>query len=111
MRMMQVNNGPTGNAKKEKRYENTQGVINMETQKILQKIVEERQRQIAKWGDQQHHDTIWYLILQEELGEIAKEVLENDEDGTRFYSLSNELIQAAAVIVAWVEDMTRHKEL
>ena len=82
----------------------------MKTPQVLEKIAQERQRQIEKWGDQEHHDTIWYLILNEELGEVAKEILENDEYGSRNAKFQAELIQAAAVIVAWIEDLTRHKD-
>jgi hypothetical protein len=67
---------------------------------IWQLIVAERQRQIAKWGKQVHANGTWLLILTEELGEASKSLLEEDR-----LSGAEELIQAAAVIVAWLEDM------
>ncbi len=69
-------------------------------EKIWQLIVAERQRQIAKWGKQVHANGSWLLILTEELGEASKALLEGDR-----LSGAEELIQAAAVIVAWLEDM------
>jgi NTP pyrophosphatase (non-canonical NTP hydrolase) len=74
------------------------------------KIVEERDRQDEKWGDQSHLPScVWQTILSEEIGEIAQECLsETFGDNPSVINkanenLRNELIQAAAVIVAWLE--------
>lgn len=64
----------------------------------LKAIAAERQRQDAKWGEQNHQPGQWMLILNEELGEVAKSILENDRAN---YLV--ELTQAAAVLVAWIE--------
>lgn len=86
----------------------------------------ERQAQLAKWGDQQHHDgtgrfgdretadlmrTIcqangpdednWRDILAEEIAEAFAET-----DPAR---LRAELIQAGAVIAAWIHDIDRRE--
>lgn len=61
-------------------------------------IIAERQRQDAKWGEQNHDAGKWSLILSEELGEVAKSQLE----GNRANYLT-ELVQAAAVLMAWLE--------
>ena len=65
--------------------------------RILNAILEERDRQDAKWGDQSHHpDEKWLAILVEEVGEMAKDLLEGKD-------WRGEAVQAAAVLVAWLE--------
>jgi NTP pyrophosphatase (non-canonical NTP hydrolase) len=43
---------------------------------ILAEIREERRRQDAKWGEQNHSPIEWCAILTEEVGEVSKEALE-----------------------------------
>lgn len=71
----------------------------MPTSKVVQLITAERQRQTAKWGKQGHTDGFWLIILLEELGEASRAMIECDH-----LSVVEELVQAAAVIVAWLED-------
>ena len=59
-------------------------------------IQAERGYQDKKWGKQEHSDEKWLAILVEEIGEIAKAVLENDDP-----ALLQEIIQSAAVLQAW----------
>lgn len=48
-------------------------------QKIVQDIISEIERQDNKWGmDRDNHPLVWLSILQEEVGELAKEI--NDAD-------------------------------
>lgn len=61
----------------------------------------ERIKQDAKWGIQDHDAKGWLPILTEEVGEAAKAMNENDP------GLREELIQVAAVAMAWVEAMDR----
>lgn len=61
-------------------------------------IRQERERQDEKWGEQNHLPSMWMLIAQEEMGEVAKAILERKPDEYR-----QELIQAAAVLTAWLE--------
>lgn len=69
------------------------------TKKVLIDVHQERVAQDVKWGDQsQHPDVLWNTILTEEMGEAANAVLEHDLEGLR-----EELIQIAAVAVAWAE--------
>lgn len=70
----------------------------------------ERDRQDAKWGaDRSQLDSIWLAILTEEVGESAEEVLAASWatgptlDAIRTHKLRSELIQVAAVAVAWIE--------
>jgi len=65
-------------------------------------IKAERKRQDAKWGEQNHDDLYWLGILMEEVGELAKSIIENDSvNGVE------ELIQSASVCVAWYEAINR----
>jgi hypothetical protein len=76
---------------------------------IYATIDEERARQASKWGgdhtwgvgDCSSHAvpaTVKAAVLTEECGEVARAVLERDND-----QLRRELVQVAAVAVAWLE--------
>lgn len=71
---------------------------------VFRAIKEERARQMELWGEQEHPSSWWLVILQEEIGEACQEML-------RGYAapkpLTDELIQAAAVLVAWLEHRFR----
>lgn len=69
----------------------------------LQDVMEERARQDAKWGVQNHADIYWLGILMEEVGEAAKEIIEDDR---RVYVM-HEVTQICAVALAWLECMAR----
>lgn len=105
---------------------------------ILQQVGQERARQDAKWGEQSHPDvspaetgqadwilaeeaeadaaravnednietgnTNWKDILDEEIHEAYVEAHKGDQ-----LALRNELIQSAAVALAWVEDIDRRE--
>lgn len=72
----------------------------MEQQEILELIKAERDRQDAKWGKNSHNPVVWYLIAQEEMGEVNKGLLKGDN----WNAVQREIIQLAAVCVAWLED-------
>jgi len=70
--------------------------------KVFDLINAERDRQDAKWG---RKDGKWpstnhtkMTVLTEEVGEIAKSILDGDAQG-----MIDELVQVAAVAVAWLE--------
>lgn len=75
---------------------------------IYEAIQQERKRQDDKWGEQNHGDLYWLGILMEEVGEIAKSVIEAplQEGGAVDQS---EIVQAATVCVAWLEAIARRK--
>ncbi len=86
-----------------------------ETQKNLQAqvladVATERARQEAKWGEQNHDDFIYSAILGEEVGEAAQAVLHDKFGGKSAGTLEEELIQVAAVAVAWVECIRRNRQ-
>jgi NTP pyrophosphatase (non-canonical NTP hydrolase) len=62
----------------------------------------ERQRQDAKWEEQNHDDFKWLSILMEEVGEVSKAALEHDEP-----EVLKELSHVAAVAVAHIEALGR----
>lgn len=76
--------------------------MQIETAAALIEVTQERARQTRKWGEQNHDNERWLAILAEEFGEIAKEVVEGDEE-----QQLPELIQLAAVAVAWIECIDR----
>lgn len=72
---------------------------------ILVSVDAERYRQDAKWGEQNHEPAIWLTILQEEVGETAKAVLEG-----QIIDYHKELIQVAAVACAAAECLERNTD-
>ena len=75
-------------------------------------IALERERQDAKWGEQNHEGSIWALIAGEEFGEVAQAQLELLFNGSQIErgnamhpreAYITELTQLAAVCVAWLE--------
>jgi NTP pyrophosphatase (non-canonical NTP hydrolase) len=71
---------------------------------VFVEITDERTRQDAKWGGvpglERRDDHTYAAVLGEEFGEVCKAWLERDTDALRA-----ELIQTAAVAVAWVEEL------
>jgi hypothetical protein len=79
---------------------------------VFTAIVEERVRQLAMWG-QPHPwgqgdcsssdvaEPVKVAVLLEEVGEVARAVLEGDPQNLRA-----ELVQVAAVAVAWLEGLS-----
>ena len=75
-------------------------------ERVLDHIRAERERQIAKHGDHRREAGTWALILNEETGEVARAVLECNQLVERDHqALYEELVQTAAVAVAWAEQV------
>ena len=73
---------------------------------VLDHIRAERERQIAKYGDHRRDASTWALILNEETGEVARAVSECNQIVERDHqALYEELVQTAAVAVAWAEQV------
>jgi NTP pyrophosphatase (non-canonical NTP hydrolase) len=73
---------------------------------VLWEIVQERQRQDAKWGT--HRDLTdfqWLTVIVEEVGEIGRAILQNKHD-----DVHKEIVQVAAVAVAWLECIAEFAE-
>src|SRR4051794_5398259 len=71
---------------------------------ILLEVACERERQDAKWGGvpgvERRDDHTYAAVLGEEFGECCKAWLERD-----IAALREELVQTAAVAVAWIEEL------
>lgn len=70
----------------------------------LRELTTERQRQNAKWGEQNHSLPVWMLILTEEVGEAAEAVLNlraGNPDALRAFK--EEIIHCGAVCVQILE--------
>ena len=72
---------------------------------VADEVMIERSLQDKKWGEQNHSDTLWLAILGEEFGEVARAMLQQDGDMSGV--VRDELLQVAAVAVAWVESLDR----
>ena len=82
---------------------------------VFKEIEEERKRQDAIWGQQNHAPIEWCAILGEEVGEVNKAALETHFKykgaDTDYSEYREELIQVAAVAVAMVECIDRNNEI
>lgn len=65
---------------------------------LFDEVRTERVRQDKKWGEQNHGDDYWLGIFVEEVGEIAKAVIERKDD-----EITTEVIHAIAVLSGWTE--------
>ncbi|WP_061246762.1 MazG-like family protein [Leptospira noguchii] len=82
-------------------------------EKIIQEILEEREKQDEKWGEQNHNPIEWCAILGEEVGEVNKAALETHfkyDSKNDHFEYRKELIQVAAVAMAMIECLDRNPE-
>lgn len=82
---------------------------NQKRNEVFEAIELERYRQNKKWRRGQNewksHPQRKYLVLAEEVGEVAEALLNIDKENLR-----DELIQVAAVAVAWLESFDSDPE-
>ena len=85
--------------------------------RIIRAIIAERRLQESKWGIQTHSDFKWMSILMEEVGEAAAAVndrpnYDNQSESAKddYAPIIEELIQVAAVAVAYLEDILYYIE-
>lgn len=78
----------------------------MGMESVFDEVAAERARQDERWGEQNQDDFVWGAILAEEVGEVNRAMLEA-RDGNGGGNLREELLQVAAVAVAWVESIDR----
>lgn len=79
------------------------------TRTALQSVLAERERQDAKWGEQNHDPFLYLTILGEEYGETCKAALDAKFDKGTIEHLREEAVQTAAVALAIVECIDRDK--
>jgi NTP pyrophosphatase (non-canonical NTP hydrolase) len=81
---------------------------------VLAAVLEERVRQDQRWGiagERRLPAGTWLAVLTEEVGEVANSMLEHDGElaGMAFERFSSELelelVQVAAVALAWLESL------
>ena len=79
--------------------------IHLITERILDLVAAERLEQNKKWKRTPGHwldpETYKLTVLSEEVGEVARAVLDNDPRA----ALLQELVQVAATATAWAEDV------
>lgn len=63
----------------------------------------ERNSQDSIWGEQNHPNLFWLSLLAEEFGEVARDI--NDKN---LENIKSEIVQTAAVCVAWLECIERN---
>lgn len=73
-----------------------------DTYGVLDDVLFERRKQVSKWGQQDHDEDRWMVILMEEVGEVARAIFDDDPANYR-----EELVQVAAVAVAAIEAFDR----
>lgn len=81
--------------------------MSVRTLKVLHEVADERVRQDARWGEQNHLDFVWTAILGEEVGEVNEAILEGTFGDAPMRHVRDELVQVAAVAVAWIEAIDR----
>lgn len=84
--------------------------MTLATDGVLAELKRERQRQQAKWGEQNLPPEIWLMIIGEEVGEANNAALEhflgNKKDLADYRA---ELVQVAAVAVHAIESFDRQQ--
>lgn len=76
--------------------------------KIVEEILQEREYQMVKWGEQNHTPLPWLAILMEEVGEASQEALRINFGGKNTADYRAEIIQVAAVALAMIECLDRN---
>lgn len=72
---------------------------------------EEMKRQDEKWGaDREQPDYVWLLILVEEIGEVAKAILERMFRDGPISDVDMEVLQTTAVGMQWLKDINRDRD-
>ena len=71
----------------------------MDHNKVFDEVKEELNRQYAIKGHNQLPHSWWFIVMSEEIGEVAKELLMFDKERLR-----KEIIQVAVAAIAWLED-------
>jgi hypothetical protein len=76
---------------------------------VLKDVSDERDRQDAKWGVQDHPPYKWLAIIMEELGEAAEAALDMEHPGGAQHEqrYREELTHVAATAVAAIEALER----
>ncbi len=71
--------------------------------KVIEDVIEGTDRQIKKWGFNEHTHQEWKAILSEELAKMETEVVVGKTDGYL------EGVQVAAVMMSWLRNLKAAK--
>jgi hypothetical protein len=71
--------------------------------RVLPLVRRQREKQIEKWGVQEHDPAMWYAILGEEFGEVGKEIAEGRIKDFDVAKYRKECLHTAAVALAMVQ--------
>ncbi len=81
--------------------------------KEFQPVIDEMDKQLQKWGEQNHEPAIYNNILMEEVGEVAKAILQTEVPGKGEYSnwedVKKEIIHVAAVAMSMIRSLERNQ--
>lgn len=77
--------------------------------RALADVLEEREAQDKKWGEQNHDPCVYLTILMEEVGELSQAVLDVKFGSAPAERMREEAIQTAAVALAIVQCLDRGK--
>ena len=83
--------------------------------RAMKDLLDERVRQVARWDvEVGKPDAAFHLVLAEEVSEAARAVLGIDADATPedldwLEARYGEVVQVAAVAVAWLEEINRRR--
>lgn len=84
--------------------------MTLATDGVLAELKRERERQQAKWGEQNLDPAIWLMIIGEEVGEANNAALEHLlGNKTDLVDYRAELVQVAAVVVNAIESFDRQQ--
>jgi len=74
----------------------------------LHDVIDERARQDAKWGEQNHDSFTYLTVFMEEVGEASQAVLHMRFGGNQGSEYRKEVVQVAAVALAMLECVDRN---
>ena len=82
-----------------------------ENGRVLTEVILERQKQVEKWGQQNHHPFHYLAILMEEVGEASQAAVQaTGEPGKATWDdYREELVQVAAVALAMIGSFDRNQ--
>lgn len=95
-----------------KQLENLYNVLGVTN--AIRAVIDERRRQDAKWGEQNHEPHYWTGILGEEFGELCEAINETVFDNGAearakggYENMRREAVQVAAVAIGFIEALDR----
>ena len=78
-------------------------------ERAMEAVLQERARQDAKWGEQNHDPFLYVTVLGEEYGELCQAALHARFGGPKAVELRKEAVHTAAVALAIIECLDRGK--